>query len=59
MQPIVVKFRTFDEAEEATREYYRKLSPAERLEILFQLRTLADKEGNAPSEGLAHVYRVA
>jgi hypothetical protein len=59
MQPVVAKFRTFREAEEATREYYRKLSPAERLEILFQLRTLAHKDGDAPSGGLARVYRVA
>jgi len=59
MQHVVAKFRTFREAEEATREYYRRLSPAERLEILFQLRTLARKEGDAPSGRLACVYRVA
>lgn len=53
VQPIVAKFRTFGEAEEATREYYRKLSPGERLEILFQLRALAHKEGDAPSGRLA------
>jgi hypothetical protein len=34
MHPVVAKFRTFREAEEATREYYRRLSPVERLEIL-------------------------
>jgi hypothetical protein len=44
MQHVVAKYRTFREAEEATREYYRKLSPRERLEILFQLRALARKE---------------
>jgi len=59
VQPIVAKFRTFREAEEATREYYRKLSPGERLEILFQLRDLAHKGENASSGGLAGVYRVA
>jgi hypothetical protein len=59
MQPVLAKFRTFREAEEATREYYRKLSPGERLEILFQLRALARKEGDAPSGGVARVYRVA
>jgi hypothetical protein len=53
VQPIVAKFRTFGEAEEATREYYRKLSPGERLEILFQLRALTHKEGDAPSGRLA------
>ncbi len=59
MQRVVAKFRTFGEAEEATREYYRRLSPAERLEILFQLRALAQKDGNAASERLARVYRIA
>ena len=44
MQPVVAKFRTFREAETATRDYYRRLSPAERLEILFQLRAMAHKE---------------
>jgi len=69
MEAIVAKFRTFREAEEATREYYRRLSPAERLEILFQLRTIAHKEvahkdvthkeDDAASGRLARVYRIA
>jgi hypothetical protein len=58
MDPVVAKFRTFREAEEATRDYYRRLSSAERLEILFQLRALAHKEGDAASERLARVYRI-
>ena len=58
MQPVVAKFRTFREAEEATREYYRRLSPAERLEILFQLRAMAHKENDATSGRLARVYRI-
>jgi len=41
MQPAIAKFRTHQEAEAATLAYYRRLSPAERLEILFQLRALA------------------
>ena len=59
MQPVVAKFRTFDEAEAATREYYRQLSPGERLEILFQLREMAIEESDAASGRLAHVYRIA
>ena len=59
VQPIVAKFRTFDEAEAATREYYRRLSPEERLEILFQLREMAHKESDAAPRRLAHVYRIA
>ena len=59
MEPVVAKFRTFREAEEATRAYYQRLSPEERLEILFQLRAMAHKESNATSERLAPVYRIA
>jgi hypothetical protein len=59
MEPVVAKFRTFREAEEATRDYYRRLTPAERLEILFQLRDMALKEGDGASERLARVYRIA
>jgi hypothetical protein len=58
MEPVVAKFRTHQEAREATLAYYRRLSPAERLEILFSLRALARKEDDAPSEGLARVYRI-
>jgi hypothetical protein len=69
MDAVVAKFRTYREAEEATREYYRRLSPAERLEILFQLRAVAHKEvthqgvahkeDDATSGRLARVYRIA
>jgi hypothetical protein len=59
MEPVVAKYRTFQEAEAATRAYYQRLSPAERLEILFQLRAMAHKEGDATSGGLARVYRIA
>jgi hypothetical protein len=58
MEPVVAKFRTQEEAEEATREYYQRLSSAERLKILFQLRAFAHKEEDAASEGLARVYRI-
>lgn len=59
MQRVVAKFRTFREAEVATRDYYRRLSPEERLEILFQLRAMAHKESDAASGRLARVYRIA
>jgi hypothetical protein len=57
-QPVVAKFRTFQEAEAATREYYLRLSPAERLEILFQLRAIAHKQSDATSRRLALLYRI-
>jgi hypothetical protein len=59
MERVVAKFRTFEEAEAATRAYYQRLSPVERLEILFQLRAMAHKESDATSTRLAPVYRIA
>jgi hypothetical protein len=58
MEPVIAKFRTFREAEAASRDYYRRLSPAERLEILFQLRAMAHKESDTTSGRLARVYRI-
>jgi hypothetical protein len=59
MEQVVAKFRTHQEADQATREYYRRLSPSQRLEILFQLRALAHKEEGATSGRLARVYQIA
>ena len=59
MEPVVSKYQTFQEAETADREYYRRLSPAERLEILFQLRAMAHEENDAASQRVARVYRIA
>jgi hypothetical protein len=58
MKPVVAKFRTFEESEAAAREYYRRLSPEERLEILFHLRAMAHKERDALTGRLARVYRI-
>ena len=58
MESVTAKFRTHQEAEEATLDYYRRLSPAERLEILFQLRAIHHKDDDASSQGLARVYRI-
>lgn len=59
MEPSVAKFRTHLEADEATREYYRRLTPEERLEILFELRARAHEEEDAIFEKLVPVYRIA
>ena len=58
MEPVIAKFRSFHEAEAATRDYYRQLSPSERLEILFQLRAMAHKESDATPGRLARIYRI-
>jgi len=59
MKLVVSKFQTFREADAASRDYYRRLSPQERLEILFQLRAMAHKESDAASGRLARVCRIA
>ena len=56
---IVRKFRTLEEAERADREDYRRMSPDERLEILLHLLAHPWPQGDAASEGLQRVYRVA
>jgi hypothetical protein len=58
MQAVVAKFRTYAEAERATLEHYVRLSPTERLEILFQLRAFAHEGNDAAFEGLARVHRI-
>lgn len=60
IEPVVAKFRTHRDAEKATREYYRRLTPAERLEILFQLRDMHIKGDDARrlTGRLARVYRI-
>jgi uncharacterized tellurite resistance protein B-like protein len=58
MQRVVAKFRTHQEAEEATLAYYRSLTPEQRLEILFQLREFHLKDGDAASQEMARVYRI-
>jgi hypothetical protein len=52
MQGVVAKFRSFEEAEKADREFYRNLTPQERLEILLELLN------HAPEQRLERVYRV-
>ena len=37
MEKKVVKFRSFEEAEKADRDFYDKLTPQARLEILLEL----------------------
>lgn len=52
MDKTVAKFRSFEEAEEADREFYKHLSPQERVNILLQLIN------HAPEHRLERVYRV-
>lgn len=58
MEKVVRKFASFQEAEQADRDYYRSLTPEERLEIAFELwwRYYCPGEQNPPR--LERVCRV-
>lgn len=55
MEKRVRKFKTFAEAEAADREFYRSLTPDQRLEILLEL--VSQEDGDAPPR-LERVYRI-
>ena len=40
MEKALAKFRSFEEAERADRDFYKKLTPQERLAILLELLTM-------------------
>lgn len=52
MEKTVAIFSSFEDAEKADREFYRKLSGQERLDILLQLSK------HEPERRLERVYRV-
>lgn len=52
MEKTARKFANFAEAEQADRDFYKNLTPAQRLEILLELTT------HAPEQRLERVYRV-
>lgn len=52
MEKTVAVFTSFEEAEKADREFYRKLSGQERLDLLLQLSK------HEPERRLERVYRV-
>ena len=52
MEKALAKFRSFEEAGRADRDFYKKLAPQERLAILLELLN------HAPEQRLERVYRV-
>ena len=52
VQETAAKFRNFAEAEKADREFYKNLTPQERLDLLLELLN------HAPEQRLERVYRV-
>ena len=52
MRKTAAKFRSFEEAEKADRDFYKKLTPQERLDMLLELLN------HAPEQRLERIYRV-
>lgn len=52
VQKEVAKFRSFEEAAKADRDFYKKLTPQQRLDLLLELLS------HAPEQRLERVYRV-
>ena len=55
MEKVVRTFDSHSEAEKADREYYRSLTPEERLNILLELVEQGNRD--AP-KGFERVYRI-
>ena len=58
MDRTVAKFSSYQQADEATQEYYRSLSPQQRLDILLEMLESSRKEGDAAAERFERVYRI-
>ena len=56
MEPVALKFASFEAADAADRAYYRQLKPAERLAIMLEL--IFPEGGDAASARLERVYRI-
>ena len=56
MEKVVLKFATFEEADQADRLFYAGLSHEDCLRILIELRDRAHPD--TAERGLARVYRV-
>jgi len=58
MEKTIQVFNSFEEAEKADKEYYRSLTPAQRIEMLLILRDQYRPYSNELTEGFKRVYRV-
>jgi hypothetical protein len=59
MDKVVAVFNSFAESDEADKNYYRSLSPEQRLQILLPLNRRWPTNDNAPtSQGFERVYRI-
>jgi hypothetical protein len=59
MEKVVHIARSFEEADRADREYYRRLTPVQRVEILLELNRRWPRDEHGPDpERLERVYRI-
>ena len=58
MEKVVWVFASFEEADEADRLAYERMSPQERIEMLLSLRRMMVKEGDESAERLERVLTV-
>lgn len=58
MEKTIRVFDSFEEAEAADKEYYRSLSPAERVEILLILREQYSPYDDELTQGFERVCRI-
>lgn len=58
MDRTVAKYASHEEADKATREYYRSLTPQQRVDILLELIEQARPQNDASNERLERVYRI-
>lgn len=58
MEPVIQRFSSFAEAERADREYYRRLTPHQRLAILDEIVKRGRGPNYDPEQRLARVYRI-
>ena len=58
MEKTIRVFRSFAEAVEADKKYYRSLSPNQRIALLLILRDQYRPYSNELTEGFKRVYRI-
>ena len=59
MERVVTRFRSREEAEEAEHQYYARLSPKERVDLLLELVAQASEATDEAESRLARVCRIA
>ena len=58
MEKVARIFASFEEADEADRQAYERMSPQERIQMLLSLRRMMVKEGDESAERLERVLTV-